>query len=100
MEILFWSSVAFVAYVYAGYPLLLFLMRTLRSRRVHKADIEPTVSLVIAAHNERDRIAAKLQNCLELLYPRRKLQILVSLDGPTDGTEFVVWKYAAQGVEM
>src|SRR5687768_10970882 len=99
MEIVFWLSLALVAYVYFGYPLILVAMRRMRARTVRKAPIEPTVSLVIAAHNERDRIEAKLRNCLDLDYPRHKLQILISLDGPTDGTEFVVWKYAAQGVE-
>ena len=42
----------------------------------------------------------KLKNCLSLDYPRRKVQIVVSLDGPTDGSEFLVWKYASKGVEM
>jgi cellulose synthase/poly-beta-1,6-N-acetylglucosamine synthase-like glycosyltransferase len=65
-----------------------------------KGQCEPSVSVVIAAHNERDRIAQKLENCLTLDYPKRKLQIIVSLDGPTDGTEFVVWNYVRRGVEM
>src|SRR5574338_166697 len=81
-------------------PLLLLIWRRCRARPVKKAPFEPTVSIVIAAHNEREQIEFRLQNCLALDYPKRKLQIIVSLDGPTDGTEFIVWKYAARGVEM
>jgi biofilm PGA synthesis N-glycosyltransferase PgaC len=97
---IFWFSFAFVFYIYLGYPGLLLVWRRIGSRPVKKRFYEPTVTIVIAAHNERERIEARLRNCLELDYPRDKLQIIVSLDGPTDGTEFAVWKYAAQGVEM
>lgn len=100
MQIIFWLSCAFVFYVYFGYPALLLLWRKAAAKPVKKGTWEPSVSIVIAAYNERDRIEAKLQNCLDLDYPRRKLQVVVSLDGPTDGAEFVVWKYASQGVEM
>jgi cellulose synthase/poly-beta-1,6-N-acetylglucosamine synthase-like glycosyltransferase len=79
---------------------VLAIHRRFRARPVKKEYREPQVSIVIAAHNEGARIGKKIENCLELDYPRRKLQIIVSLDGPTDGTEFVVWKYAARGVEM
>jgi cellulose synthase/poly-beta-1,6-N-acetylglucosamine synthase-like glycosyltransferase len=100
METLFWLSLIFIFYVYLGYPAVLAMLRTFAARPVQKAYHEPTVSIVIAAHNERQRIEEKLMNCLALDYPKQKLQIIVALDGPTDGTEFVVWKYAGQGIEM
>src|SRR6059036_3912957 len=100
MKIVFWLSFSFVFYVYFGYPLLLALIRRVAARPVRKRYHEPAVSIVIAVHNERDRIEMKLRNCLALDYPKRKLQIIVSLDGPTDGSEFLVWKYAPQGVEL
>ncbi|PYS30279.1 MAG: family 2 glycosyl transferase [Acidobacteria bacterium] len=100
METVFWLSFIFIVYVYFGYPAMLAILRRLAGRPVQKAYYEPTVSIVIAAHNERQRIEKKLLNCLALDYPKRKLQIIAALDGPTDGTEFVVWKYARQGIEM
>src|SRR5437870_9770926 len=100
MELIFWVSVIFVFYVYAGYPALLALFRFVAARPVHKAYCEPNVSIVIAAHNERERIENKLRNCLALDYPKQKLQIIVSLDGSTDGTEFLVQKFRSQGVEV
>jgi poly-beta-1,6-N-acetyl-D-glucosamine synthase len=98
--LIFWISVCFVVYVYVGYPALLVVLRHVMWRPVKKKYWEPEVSIVIAAYNERQRIDKKLRNCLALDYPRRKLQILVSLDGPTDGSEFVVWQYAGKGIEL
>src|SRR5690242_17435101 len=100
MEVLFWISFAIIFYVYIGYPALLLCWRRVAARPIHKRHIEPSVSIVIAAHNERERLEAKLKNCLSLDYPKRKLQIIVSLDGPTDGSEFLVWKYASKGIEL
>jgi cellulose synthase/poly-beta-1,6-N-acetylglucosamine synthase-like glycosyltransferase len=100
MQTLFWLSFAIVFYVYFGYPALLMVWRRMAARPVKKKYWEPAVSIVIAAHNERQRIEAKLANCFSLDYPKRKLQIIVSLDGPTDGSEFIVWKYVPRGVEM
>jgi cellulose synthase/poly-beta-1,6-N-acetylglucosamine synthase-like glycosyltransferase len=100
IELLFWLSVIFVVYVYFGYPAVLVIWRHIATRPVKKRYWEPAVTLVIAAHNERQRIEKKLNNCLELDYPKRNLQIIVSLDGPTDGSEFLVWTYASRNVEM
>jgi cellulose synthase/poly-beta-1,6-N-acetylglucosamine synthase-like glycosyltransferase len=100
MRAAFWFSFAFVFYVYLGYPVVLALWRRIHARPVNKRYCEPTVTIVIAARNEKETIERKLQNCLALDYPRHKLQIIVSLDGPTDGSEFIVWKYAGRGIEM
>jgi len=100
MEFVFWVSFVVIVYVYFGYPLILMAWRRSAACGVKKSvDYEPTVSIVIAVHNEIDNLARKLNNCLSLDYPRQKLQIIVSLDGPTDGSEFLVWKYARR-VEM
>lgn len=90
---LIWSSLAFLVYVHFGYPLVLFVWRRLAARPVKKGYWEPTVSILIAAHNERDTIEAKLLNCLQLDYPPEKLQIVVALDAPTDGTDVIVAGY-------
>jgi biofilm PGA synthesis N-glycosyltransferase PgaC len=86
---LIWSSLAFLVYVHFGYPLLLNVWRRLAGRPVKKGFWEPTVSILIAVHNERDTIEAKLLNCLGLDYPLEKLQVVVVLDAPTDGTDAV-----------
>ena len=98
--LLFWVSLGTAAYVYFGYPLLLLVWRRLGARPVRKAPIEPAVTIVIAMHNERDNVEPRLQNCFEMNYPADKLQIIVSLDAPTDGTDTLVREYASRGVEV
>ena len=41
----------------------------MRRRRVEPRDIEPSVSIVVAAHNEHDVIERRVRNLLELDYP-------------------------------
>jgi len=99
-EAIFWTALAGIVYVYAGYPLLLLVWRRWSQRPVLKRYQEPTVSLVIAMRNERKNVNLKLQNCFELDYPPGKLQVIVSLDAPTDGTEALVRNYAGKGVDV
>ena len=83
----FWGCLAVLAYTYVGFPLLVGLWGSLRRRHVHREDVTPTVSLIVAAYNEEDVIEAKLRNCLALDYPEESLQVLVASDGSDDRTE-------------
>ncbi len=90
MDILFWASVAFVAYVYAGYPLLLGLWsavatRPVRKRASRKHQDWPAVSVIIAARNEGPRLPNRVNNLLQQIYPS-PLEIIVVSDGSTDDT--------------
>jgi cellulose synthase/poly-beta-1,6-N-acetylglucosamine synthase-like glycosyltransferase len=85
---IFWTSAALLTWAQAGYGLALALLRP-RVREAFAptdADALPTVSLIIAAHAERDVIAAKVANALALDYPREKLEVVVACDGSPDGT--------------
>jgi cellulose synthase/poly-beta-1,6-N-acetylglucosamine synthase-like glycosyltransferase len=77
----------------------LALGRFLRGKREHQtAVIEPAVTLIIPAYNEIQVIRKKLENSLQLDYPRGRLEILVGSDGSEDGTNEVVREYESQGV--
>jgi biofilm PGA synthesis N-glycosyltransferase PgaC len=100
VKALFWTSLSCIGYVYVGYPLLLMLWRRVAQRPVHKRYREPSVSLIVAMHNERKNARRKIENCFELDYPADKLQVIVSLDAPTDGTDDVVREYVSRGVNV
>jgi cellulose synthase/poly-beta-1,6-N-acetylglucosamine synthase-like glycosyltransferase len=94
-------AVFVLAYVVAGYPLLLRLLVSLRGpRHVRQADITPTLSFVISAYNEADVIRVKLLNALSLDYPAERREIVVISDCSDDGTDEIVREFAGQGVRL
>ena len=100
MKAIFWISMALILYVYFGYPLLLALIaRLARSKQYSLAEL-PTVSLIIAAHNEEEIIAKKLENSLALNYPTANLEIIVAADGSDDSTKLIVESYKDRGVVL
>lgn len=99
MKVLFWIGLFGALYSYFLYPLLLLLLTRRRQPQPPPARL-PTMSLIVTAHNEAQRIRAKLENCLELDYPSERLEILVASDASTDGTDEVVASYADRGVRL
>ncbi len=96
MTLIFWGAIAVIAYVYAGYPLVLRVWARLGGRPLQidpAADAVPGVSIVVAAHNEAPRLGARLDNLLALDYPEDRRQILVVSDGSTDGTIELLRRY-------
>jgi cellulose synthase/poly-beta-1,6-N-acetylglucosamine synthase-like glycosyltransferase len=79
-----------------GYPLAAAGLARLRSRPVLQRDIEPTVTFVVAAHNEEVVIEQRLSNLLALDYPRDKLELVIVSDASTDGTDALVQSVAAR----
>lgn len=100
MVILFWAAVVSLAYGYAGYPLLVIAVGAIRGQRVLRAPITPRASILIAAYDEEDVIAERLENALGLDYPSGSLEIIVASDGSTDRTEAVVESFAHRGVRL
>jgi cellulose synthase/poly-beta-1,6-N-acetylglucosamine synthase-like glycosyltransferase len=99
-EIVFWSSVVALFYTYAGYPLLVLLVSSLRARTVSRAAYEPKVSVIITAYNEERDLRAKLENTFELDYPADKLEVIVASDCSTDGTDAIALEFASKGVRL
>lgn len=86
--ILFWLSAALLGWTHAAYPLAARLLARLRTRRVRKDDaFQPTVALIVAAHNEESVIERRIANLRALDYPSDRLEILVTSDASTDRTE-------------
>jgi cellulose synthase/poly-beta-1,6-N-acetylglucosamine synthase-like glycosyltransferase len=104
-ELVFWGSFLLVAHTYLLYPIALFLAYSLvqirrdwhylRSRRDTRSPTQdstqlPSVTLIIAAHDEEVRLPAKLDNLRRLDYPRDRLEVIVVSDGSTDATNKIL----------
>lgn len=103
MELIFWCLLLIASYSYFIYPLVLLLFRGVIARPYSAAEcLEawPSVALIIAAHNEQQQIAAKLDNALALDYPQQQLEIIVVSDGSSDDTDKIVAGYADRGVKL
>lgn len=100
IQAIFFLSVLLVFYVYLGYPLTAFVLSRLRPRPLRKGEIEPNVTILIAAYNEESSIGATLENKLNLDYPKGKMEIIVISDGSTDGTDDIVRHYSDQNVRL
>ncbi|RMH74351.1 MAG: glycosyltransferase family 2 protein [Gemmatimonadetes bacterium] len=88
-----------ISYTYFIYPLLIWglNLRFPKSQSLPKhPDFAPSVTLLIAAHNEEAVMAEKLKNSLELNYPKDKLQILVAVDACSDRTVEIVQSFVAE----
>ncbi len=100
-EILFCLSVAALIYAYVGYPVLVYLLSLLFPRHVKKnADYKPTVTIIITAYNEERAIREKIENTLELDYPKDKLEILIASDCSSDKTDEIVKEFEPKGVKL
>ena len=100
VEWIFWSSLVFMFYAYAGYLLALVVLSCFRNRPVLVGDIQPMVSFVITAYNEEARITEKIENSLQQQYPRERLEIVVASDCSSDRTDDIVRSYAPSGVRL
>lgn len=102
-----WYSIAgfliaafMLAYIFAGYPLLLGFLARRFGKHIRKQEQYKTVSVLIAVHNGERFLAAKLDSVLALRYPKELLEILVLSDGSTDRTEEIARQYESRGVKL
>lgn len=99
-QIIFWTSAAALFYTYIGYPLLVYIVSRFFPKKIKSSGFEPAVSVIIAAYNEERDIRAKLENTLEIDYPKDKLEIIVASDYSNDATEDIVREFGAQGIKL
>ena len=113
-EFVFWGSFLLVAHTYLLYPIVLFCAYSLvqmrrdwqylRSRHDTRSPTQdptqlPSVTLIIAAHNEEVRLPDKLENLRRLDYPRDRLEVIVVSDGSTDDTNKICLLYTSDAAD-
>ena len=99
MTVVFCIAMVFCAYTYLVFPLVLHMLAVRADRRASLsasltpcASAEgasgalPTVSIVIAAHNEARNLPRKIASLDQLDYPEHLLECIFISDGSTDAT--------------
>lgn len=86
MTFLFFLSIAFLAYTFVGYPVVLAAWAALRPRPVHKKAGPRRLSVVLAVRDEAKNIAARVSNFFDQEYPPDLVEVVVVSDGSTDAT--------------
>jgi cellulose synthase/poly-beta-1,6-N-acetylglucosamine synthase-like glycosyltransferase len=98
LRLLFWVCLAALAWTHVLYPAVVWAFARVGQRRVRKGDVEPTVTIVVAAYNEETVIARRIENLLALDYPSGKLELVVSSDASSDRTEEIALQYPGVNV--
>ena len=80
LELVFWIAAGLLVYTHVGYPVLLRLLAR-REQRVPAAGELPSVSLIVAAHDEEEVIDRRVQNARSWSVPcrawlRRRIDVM------------------------
>jgi cellulose synthase/poly-beta-1,6-N-acetylglucosamine synthase-like glycosyltransferase len=86
-EAVFWVALAALVWTHGLYPFAVAAGGRWCERMIAKSDVTPSVTVVVAAHNEESVIARRIENLCALDYPKERLRIVVSSDASTDRTE-------------
>jgi glycosyltransferase involved in cell wall biosynthesis len=102
---LLWGAVLALGYVYVGYPVLARVRAALAPAPTPAslpgpAGEWPAVTVLVVAHNEAARVAARLENLLALDYPRDRVEIVLASDGSSDATVALARQYEPEGVTV
>jgi cellulose synthase/poly-beta-1,6-N-acetylglucosamine synthase-like glycosyltransferase len=96
-------AVGLALYTFVFYPAVLKALALFRHGSSDPAPLAgtlPSISIVIPIHNEAAVIAGTLERILALDYPAERRQILVVSDASSDGSDEIVTRFAARGVEL
>jgi cellulose synthase/poly-beta-1,6-N-acetylglucosamine synthase-like glycosyltransferase len=101
LQFVFWTCISLVLYTYIGYAIIIYILARLFPYPIaikgmfqnSDGNELPPLTLFITAYNESEIIADKMLNCLELDYPKDKLNILWVIDGSTDDSRERLAKY-------
>lgn len=91
LEVIFFMALFMIFWANVGYPTsILILGKLIKRKNKTITNNETSVSIVIVAHNEEKVIQQKLENVINLDYPKEKVEIIVTSDNSTDKTNEMV----------
>lgn len=96
----FLVSTAFLAWVYAGYPLLLLIRAALQRRTEIRGSDLPFLSVLVAAYNEEDAIGDRIENVRAQRYPSDRVEIVVASDGSDDATVRIAREHGVRVLDL
>lgn len=99
-KILFWISAFLIFYCFIGYPFSLYIInKVMKKKNDVNISLRPTVSIIIPAHNEEKVIEQKLNNLINLNYPKELMEIIIASDNSTDKTDEIVKDFIQENKE-
>lgn len=97
LNIIFWIPGFCIVWSMVGYNISLKLLNKFGvAKKAEKTTDQPTVTVMIVAHNEEAVIQSKLKNVIDNDYPKDKIKYLIASDNSNDQTNPIVEKFIAE----
>lgn len=95
LQFLFISGLFFLLYSYVVYPYLLkfLLQKNQRIVLYPTTGVVPSLSIIIAAHNEEKVLREKLESILKCDYPAEQIELLIGIDNSSDFSALIAEAY-------
>jgi cellulose synthase/poly-beta-1,6-N-acetylglucosamine synthase-like glycosyltransferase len=95
LQFLFVVGLVFLLYSYVFYPYLLkFLLQKNQTATLYPiTGVVPSLSIIIAAHNEEKVLREKLESILNCDYPAEQIELLIGIDSSSDFSALIAEVY-------
>jgi cellulose synthase/poly-beta-1,6-N-acetylglucosamine synthase-like glycosyltransferase len=94
-ELIFWCSIGILAWVYAGYPIVVAALARVVPVRLRPTEPTPVLTVAIAVHNEAAHIEDRIADIFAQERSGARLrEVLIGSDGSTDKTDSIVRELA------
>lgn len=98
LQFLFIVGLISLLYSYVLYPFLLkYLLQKSAAQETHTTTSSlPTLSIIIAAHNEEKVLRDKLDSILQSAYPQDQIELLIGIDASSDLSALIAEEYQSK----
>jgi cellulose synthase/poly-beta-1,6-N-acetylglucosamine synthase-like glycosyltransferase len=97
LKLLFWIPALLILHTYVVYPLLLITIDKLHKQKKKEPQSDesslPSVSVLMAVHNEEPVIKVKLEALFGSDYPTEKLEVMIGSDASDDSTNDILIRF-------